>query len=488
MTIFDKINMVQKSFNEHDGSLQKIVNGELAFEEEYPYAVALTDINGFLFCGGTLITPSVVLTAAHCFQSNIVESALLGCNDLASGLCETHVVGQIILHPEFDFLGDNEVQANDIAILVLIEPSFQEVAQIPSPLVGQDTFNDFPSFEIGWGNTVPASGQFEGGDVLREADTVIISNSVCAQQIEPLFELTTLNTETVDETMICSLTNSKGGCQGDDGGPLLIQCNGNNNDLIVGVKSFSVGCAYDGHPNGFARTFNQAAFDFIIDEVSKVGQLAELSVLNDLEDFCVDNPVTISPIAPTPYPTANLGNWTCLGIFYANQDGCDCQCGIPDPDCQFDQDLFFCGFSICSPEEECRDTPTPTSNPTDEPTSAPSKTPTGTPTKNPSKVPSSSPTQNPSKTPSKVPTNNPTKNPTDAPLTLPTSSPTARNNALGTTLGITLEQQIMGLGVLILIILCLCLTMGACFSYFRRDKQIHSKKTISGITNKNLQP
>ena len=44
----------------------KIVNGEEADAFQTPWMVSLQDDTGFHFCGGSLIQPDVVLTAAHC--------------------------------------------------------------------------------------------------------------------------------------------------------------------------------------------------------------------------------------------------------------------------------------------------------------------------------------------------------------------------------------------------------------------------------------
>eukprot|EP01083_Nonionella_stella_P026499 72988_1 len=48
-----------------DGDNTRIIGGEEAVEDRYSYTVSLADDYGH-FCGGALIAPDVVLSAAHC--------------------------------------------------------------------------------------------------------------------------------------------------------------------------------------------------------------------------------------------------------------------------------------------------------------------------------------------------------------------------------------------------------------------------------------
>ena len=41
-------------------------------------------------------------------------------------------------------------------------------------------------------------------------------------------------------------------------------------------------------------------------------------------------------------------SWTCNPRFYSTRDGCDCECGAPDPDCEVIDEVFG-----CEPGERC---------------------------------------------------------------------------------------------------------------------------------------
>nr|BCY23783.1 uncertain protease [Schizochytrium aggregatum ATCC 28209] len=54
----------------------------------------------------------------------------------------------------------------------------------------------------------------------------------------------------------------------------------------------------------------------------------------------VVSPVS-SPVSPTPSPTLQ-GTWNCPASWYDANDGCDCECGTIDPDCEGDYDTLYC--------------------------------------------------------------------------------------------------------------------------------------------------
>lgn len=115
-------------------------------------------------------------------------------------------------------------------------------------------------------------------------------------------------------------------------------------------------CGLGGTSSISTALFNQANFDFITDQAALVGET--LSTVNNLEDFCLDDPVKVDA-NPTPFPTFAVGAaWTCSNISnFGSSDGCHCNCGVPDPDCGLDKvNIFNCGDSqICNDVGLCED-------------------------------------------------------------------------------------------------------------------------------------
>jgi len=128
-----------------------VMGGEQASEQEFYSTVALLGQQG-LFCSGTLIAPTVVLTAAHCIKHQdqmgaftddfepsevtVLAGELHVEDPLVAKLA--HAVSKVVSHKDFDGMykpddGDNPeglAQANDIALLLLEDP-VDEVAVAP---------------------------------------------------------------------------------------------------------------------------------------------------------------------------------------------------------------------------------------------------------------------------------------------------------------------------------------------------------------------
>lgn len=243
----------------------RVVGGVAAAAGEFPYQVSLHLAGPLLsshYCGGSIISESVVLTAGHCVTE--VNIGLLQHVEILAGLIsqsnpgnnvQTTRVERTIVNP--DFAGG--VNPNDLAIHIVSTPfkfnSF--VAPIALPLNGS-----VPSGTVtlsGWGSTshtqLPTMP-----DILQKVELPIVPYDECAASVEG-------QGTPLDETMVCTgpLTGGYGACSGDSGGPLVSGTGANR--TLVGVVSWGfIPCAQAGVPSVFTRT--SAHLEFIQSNMS----------------------------------------------------------------------------------------------------------------------------------------------------------------------------------------------------------------------------
>lgn len=196
----------------------KVVGGEEAAEGLFPWMVSIQDSAfGIHECGGTLISPRYVLTAAHCIQDRVMQQGLavvIGGVDLSlisEGVAIS--VESFVIHPEYDDL----TSENDIAILRLSR-AVDETE--PVVLATQEEVDEaIDSLLIGYGAT-----EGDGSNVarLRQADLNVVGLEDCRNIYDSLgYQL--------ESSVICAqllVTDEMEGadaCNGDSGGPLLIR-------------------------------------------------------------------------------------------------------------------------------------------------------------------------------------------------------------------------------------------------------------------------
>ena len=173
------------------------------------------------FCSGTLIAPTLVLSAAHCVTPGASYKIVQYDAERQPQLV---AVRRVADHPGFNAQGIKAHRASaDIALLQLNEP-LPGIAALPlgRPL---EPFEAGQAYTIA-GVGVAARGDGKSGGTVRSAD--LVSTSHPGKLQIRLLDPATDNTRA-----------GLGACTGDSGGPVLQQQNGRN--VVIGVISWSTG-------------------------------------------------------------------------------------------------------------------------------------------------------------------------------------------------------------------------------------------------------
>ena len=218
-----------------------IVGGDEADVGAWPWQAALMATSSFTgrpglsqFCGGALIAPTWVLTAAHCTPgfttSDIV--VVLGRHRLSDSNGEVIAVRRIIAHENYN----DSTLDNDIALLELVSPSSQTPVTMGT---SEPAAGDLVT-ATGWGTTI-AGDSSSAPDALREVTVPVVSRTSCNQSYSG----------DITNNMFCAGVTGKDSCQGDSGGPLVLP--DGNGWLQVGVVSWGIGCGDVGFPGVYTN-------------------------------------------------------------------------------------------------------------------------------------------------------------------------------------------------------------------------------------------
>lgn len=252
----------------------EIVNGVPA-TGDFGFVVALLysdAVDGGLpydsqFCGGTLTSPTTVVTAAHC----VVDGrSVSGPKDLVVGFGHDldepmRLVRLSAVTANPAYLADDS--AADVAVLTLATPVTDVTPLSPASPAEADSRATAGAHATtaGWGNTSASADNYP--TALRQADLVVFPVSSCGHGRDYTVSGLTFagwgRADVDPAVMLCAAGVSGGApvdtCQGDSGGPLI-----GGSGLaarLIGIVSWGAGCATDS-PSVYARV--SATYDFLV--------------------------------------------------------------------------------------------------------------------------------------------------------------------------------------------------------------------------------
>jgi len=241
--------------NQINTDLTRVVGGQEAAPNSWPWQAHLSVCGkwyGMLecnICGGSLIHPHWIVSAAHCVPSSASGTIILGAHAISYGGKQRVPVIKFIVHPSWNAPAMFD---HDIAILELAQNAVisAEVSPICLPHPTTCFEKTTPCVVTGWGLTDERGGF---PDKLQEVAVRLMEKSKCK---------TFKGYENVSPRMVCAgyEGGKKDACAGDSGGPLVCRINGGA-WVLYGVVSWGYGCARAGSPGVYAKV--NVLLDFI---------------------------------------------------------------------------------------------------------------------------------------------------------------------------------------------------------------------------------
>ncbi|XP_033290399.1 transmembrane protease serine 4 isoform X2 [Orcinus orca] len=219
----------------------RVVGGETASVDSWPWQVSIQYDKQHI-CGGSILDPHWILTAAHCFRKHLDVSnwKVMAGSDKLGNFPSLPVAKIFIIEPNI-----TSRKERDMALVKLQLPlTFSDtVRPICLPFSDEELPPATPLWIIGWGYTAENGGKIS--DILLQASVQLIDSTRCNAEDAYQGEVT--------KKMLCAgiLEGGVDTCQGDSGGPLMYR---SDRWQVVGIVSWGYGCGEPSTPGVYTKT------------------------------------------------------------------------------------------------------------------------------------------------------------------------------------------------------------------------------------------
>ncbi|XP_025031185.1 vitamin K-dependent protein C [Python bivittatus] len=226
---------------ESKAKIAKIIGGSPGKKGDSPWQVMVSNSAGEFKCGGVLIHPTWVLTAAHCVTREQRVKLTFGKyhRRRIDESERTIIADKLLPHENYS----SDTSDNDIAILHLSQPVVVNKYTVPICLPTKNLANQQLMAEgtqaivTGWGSQSEDKRK-NYSSVLKFIEIPVASRNECTHAMW----------HSLTDNMFCAGIQGdiRDSCHGDSGGPMVVKFK--NTWFLVGLVSWGEGC---GNPNNF---------------------------------------------------------------------------------------------------------------------------------------------------------------------------------------------------------------------------------------------